>query len=144
MKTLSDLYVLYIFMCVCVLTGIWRRAVRPNIEVVEFQASVSDFSTPILCRLLLCICLLPSWYSNPSHSYHMSSSANLGVPRLRPSIFICHTRSFAHVGVSRLGLSVTTNHPVLPLLSGTNSYCVPISPPILLLLLDYRESVRVA
>ena len=35
---------------VCVLTGIWRRTVWPNSEVVEFQAWVSYWYNTILCR----------------------------------------------------------------------------------------------
>ena len=109
-----------------------------------FQASVSDCLISRRCCLLLCILPCPSCYSNPSHSYHTSSSAHIGVPRLRPSISVCHTRSFAHLGVSHLRPSMPTTHPVLPLPSGSSSYCMPISPPILLLPLASRESARMA
>ena len=83
-----------------------------------FQASVSDCSNPRLCRLLLCIFPCPSCYSNPPNSYRKGLSAHLGVPHLRPSISVCHTRSFAHLGVSRLRPSMSTTHPVLPSGSG--------------------------
>ena len=53
-------------------------------------------------------------------------------------------RSFAHLGVSRLRPSMPTTHPVLLSPSSSVSYCVPISPPILILLLASCESARVA
>ena len=108
-----------------------------------FQASVSHCSIPGLCRLLLCTLPCPSCYYNLRHSYHTSSSAHLGVPCLRPRISVCHTRPFAHLGVSRLRPSMPTTHPILPLPSGSGSYCMPISPPILLPLAS-RESTRAA
>ena len=116
----------------------------PNYEVVGFQASVINFLIPRLCFLLLCILPFPSWYSNNRHSYHTSSSTHLGVPCLRPSIFVCHTRSFTHLGVYRLRPSMSTTHHVLPLPSVSGSYCMPISPPILLPPLASRQSTRVA
>ena len=81
---------------VCVLTGLRNGEVWPNYDVVGFQASVSDWSTPRLCRLLLCILPCPSCYYNPCHSYQTSSSSHLGVPRLWPRVSMCHTSSFAH------------------------------------------------
>ena len=90
-----------------------------------FQASVSDCSNPRLCRLLLCIFPCPSCYSNPPNSYRKGLSAHLGVPHLRPSISVCHTRSFAHLGVSRLRPSMPTTHPVLPLPSGSGPTACP-------------------
>ena len=95
----------YVCVCVCVwvlvLTGLWNRPVWPNYEVVGFQASVSDCSVPRLCCLLLFILPYPSCYSNARHIYHMSSSPYLGFPGLRPTISVCHTRSFSYLGVSR-------------------------------------------
>ena len=64
-------------------------------------------------------------------------------PCLRPKISVCHTRSFTHLGVSCLRPSMPTTNPVLPLPYGSVSYCVAISPPILLPL-DYLESAKVA
>ena len=109
-----------------------------------FQSSVSDFSIPRLCFLLLFILPCPSYYSNPLHRYYTSSSAHTGVPRLQPRISVYHTRAFAHLVVSRLRPRMPTTHPVLPLPSGYCSHSVPISPPILLLPLASRESSRVA
>ena len=65
-------------------------------------------------------------------------------PRLRPSISVCHTRSFAHLGVSRIRPSMPTTHPILHIPYGSGSYCTPISPPILILPLASHESARVA
>ena len=76
-----------------------------------FQASVSDCSNPILCRLLLCILPSPSRFPNPRHSHHTGSSAHLGVPCLRPSISDCHTSSFAHLGVACICPSIPITHP---------------------------------
>ena len=109
---------------------------------MRFQASVSDCSILRLCRLLLCTLPRPPHYSILHHSYHTSSSAHLGVPRLRPIISTCHTRSFAHLGVSRLRPSMPTSQPALPLPSG--SYCVTFSPPNLLLLAFREIPARVA
>ena len=39
--------------CVCLLSGLWNRAVWPNYEVVVFQASVSDCSITRLCRVMI-------------------------------------------------------------------------------------------
>ena len=128
----------------CVLTSLRNQAVWPNYEVTGFQASVSDWSIHILCCLLLCILPCPSCYYNPSHSYHTSSSAHLGVTHLQPRIYVCRTRSFNHLGVSRLRPSMPTNHPVLPLPYGFGSYCVRISSPILLPPLSSHESTRVS
>ena len=111
--------------------------------MVGLQASFSDCSIPRLCRLLLCTLPCPSCCYNPCHSYHTTSSAHLVVPRLRPSISVCQTRSFAHMGISRLCPIIPTTHHVLPLPFGSGSYCVPISPPILLPLAS-RESSWVA
>ena len=108
-----------------------------------FQASVSNCSNPILCRLFLCIFPCHSCYYNPHHSYHTSSSAHLGVSCLRPSISVYHTRSFTHLSVSCLCPSMLTTHPFLPLPSGSGFYCMPIHPPILLLPLASCESARV-
>ena len=111
---------------------------------MEFQASVSDCSNPRLCSLFLCIFPLPYCYSNPRRSYHTSSSSHMGVPCLQNIISICHTRLFVYLGFSRLCPSMPTTQPVLPLPSGSGSYCVPISPPILLLPpLSSYESTRV-
>ena len=118
--------------CVCVLTGLRNQSVWPNHEVMGFQDSVSNCSIPRICHLLLCNFPCPSWYSNLRHRYHTSSSAHLGVPCLRPSIYIYHRRSFSHLGVFRLCTSIPTTQPVLPLSSGSVSYCVPISSPTLL------------
>ena len=113
-------------LCVCFITGLRNRAVWPNNEVI-FQASFSDCSIPILCRLLLCTLPWPSCYSNLCHIYHTSSSNHLVLSHPRPSISVWHTRSLAHLGVSRLRLNIPTTHPVLPLPSGSGSYCVLIS-----------------
>ena len=59
---------------------------------------------------------------------HNSLSTHLGARRLRPIIYLFHTRSFSHLAVSRLHPSMPTNHPVLPLLSGPDYYCMPIYP----------------
>ena len=131
-------------MCVCVLTGLRNLSVWPNYDVVEFQASVSYCSIPRLCRLLLCTLPCPSWYSNPRHSYHTSSSTHLVVPRLRPSVSFFHRRPFSHLVVSRLRSIMPTTHPVLPLSSCCGFYRVHISARILLHPLASRESVRVA
>ena len=53
-------------------------------------------------------------------------------PIFQPSISVCHTRLFAHIGVSRLRPRMLTSQPALPLSSG--SYCVKFSLPFLLLL----------
>ena len=76
-----------------------------------FQASVSDFLNPRLCRLLLCILPIPSRFPNPRHSHYKGSSAHLGVPCLLPSISNCHTRSFSHLDVDRLRPSIPITHP---------------------------------
>ena len=115
-------------------TGLRNQAVWPNYEVVDFQASVSDWSIPRLCLLLLCTLSCPPCYYNLLHSYHTSSSAHLGVPRLQPIISVFQKSSFSHLGVSHLRPSIPTNHPILPLPSGSGSYCMPISPSILLAL----------
>ena len=99
---------------------------------MEFQASVSDCSNPRLCHLWLCISHFHSWYSNTLHRYYTSF------------ISVCHTRSFAHLSASRLRPSIPITHPILPLPSGSGSYCMPISPPILLLPLASRDSSMVA
>ena len=54
------------------------------------------------------------------------------------------TRGHSHLGVSRLRPSMPTTHPVLPIPSGSGSYCMPISPPIILLPLASRKYARVA
>ena len=76
-----------------------------------FQASVSDCSNPRLCLLLLFILSSTSGFPNPSHSHHIGSSADLGVPCLRLSISDCHMRSFSHLGVTRLSPSIPITHP---------------------------------
>ena len=93
---------------------------------------------------MLCILPFPSCYSNLHHRYHTISSAHLGISRLRPRISVFHTRSFAHLGIYCIFPSMPTTHLVFPLPSGVGSYCVPISPPILLLALAYHKSARVA
>ena len=86
---------------------------------------------------------LPPCYYKILHSYHTSSSTHLGVPRLWPSISVWHTRSFSYLGVYFLRPIIKNAHPVLPFLSGSSSYCVPISPLILPPLASH-ESFRVA
>ena len=43
---------IYIYICVCLVTGLRRRTVQPNYEVAQLQGSVSDCSNPRLCRFL--------------------------------------------------------------------------------------------
>ena len=76
-----------------------------------FQASVSECSNTRICCLLLCILLSPSRFQNPRHSHHIGSSAHLGVPCLRPSIYNFHMRSFVHLGVVRLCNRIPITHP---------------------------------
>ena len=100
LQTLSEKFqntkISTIIYSMCVLTGL-RDDQCDRIMKWFFWASVSDCSILRLCRLLLCTLPFPSCYYNLHHSYHTSSSAHLGVPRLRPSISVCHTRSFAHI-----------------------------------------------
>ena len=126
--------------------------------MVGFQASVIYCSIPRICPLLLFISPCTSWYSNPQHIYHTSLSTHLGVPCLPPIISVCHTRSFAHLSISRLRPSMPNIHPVIHLPScsdsdsgsgsgsgsSSGSYCMPISPLIILLSLSSRYSVRVS
>ena len=108
--------------------------------MVGFQASVSDFSIPRICHLLLCTIPHPPFYSNLHRSYYTSSYAHLGDPPLKPRIYVYHTRSFNHLGISCLCPRMPTSQPTLPLPSG--SYCMAFSPQ-LLLLLSSRELARV-
>ena len=126
----------------CVLTGLRNRSVWPNYEVVEFQAYVSDFSIHRLYRLLLITQPCPSYYSNIHHKYHTNSYAYLGISHLRSRISIYHTRSFSHLGVSSFFPSMPNSQPALPL--PFIFYCLPIYPPILLLLVfwDYARMDR--
>ena len=112
--------------------------------MVGLQASFSDCSIPRLCRLLLCILIFPYFCSNPCQRYHTSSSAHLGVPCLRPSIYVYHKRSFSNMVVSCHCYSMPTTHPILPLPYSSCSYCMPISPLILLLHLASCEATRVS
>ena len=125
-----------------VLTVLRGRTVWPNYEVVEFQASESYCLNPRFYHLLLCIFPSPYCFPNPRHSHHTGSSFHLGVLCLCPSIFVVHTRSFSHMGVSclrpRYRLPTPTSSPLR-----LRSYYMPISPSILLLLLDSRESAMV-
>ena len=118
------------------LTGLREQETWPNYEVVGFQASFNDWSIPRLCRLLLCTLPFSPCYSSIYPSYHTSSSNYLGVPHLRPSISVCHTMLFSHLGVSCLCLSIPKYQPALPLLS--SSYCMSFSPPLLLLLVSHE------
>ena len=76
-----------------------------------YQSSVSDYSNPRLCRLLLCILPIPSRFTNSIHSHHTGSSTHLGVPCHCLGISDCHTRSFAHLSVARLHTNIPITHP---------------------------------
>ena len=118
------------------------KSIWLNYEVVEFQASVRDFSSLRLCRLLLYNSTPPPRYTSTYRSYHTSSSAHLGVPRLRPIISSYHTRSFVHLGLSCIRPSIMNYHPTNPPPSGF--YCTMLSSNILLLLAAHKITAKVA
>ena len=75
------------------------------------KASVSDCSNPSLCHFLLCIFPSTSRFSNPRHSHSTGSSAQLGVPCIRPIIYDYHMRSFADLDVAHLSPGIPISHP---------------------------------
>ena len=126
--------------CVCVLIGLQDEQCD-QITRWFFRASVSDCSIIVFCRLLLCTLPCPYWYYNFHHSYHTSSYAHLGVSRLGLIISVFRRRSLSHLGVSCLRTIILTSQPALSLYYG--SYIVALYPPLLLLLAS-RESSRLA
>ena len=81
-------------------------------------------------------------YSNPCRSYQASSSSHLGVTRLSPSIYAYQTMSFAYLGVSCLSPSIPNSYPATP--PPSVSYCVTLSPNILLVLSSCKNPAKVA
>ena len=75
-------------------------------------------------------------------SHHTSSSAHLGVPRTRPSIYAYHTRSFALLGISHLLLRIPTSQPTQPPPIGC--YYMTFSPTLLFLLASLDITSRAA
>ena len=117
---------------VCVLTGLqtekYDRIMRwwsskPQSRI----ATVLDSDT--YCYVILPF--RPSYYST-HRSYQTSSSDQLCVPCIRPSIYAYHTRSFAHLGVYPLRTRILVSHPDTPPLYG--SCCGTLSLNCLLLL----------
>ena len=108
-----------------------------------FQASVSDCSNPRLCRLFLSILPIPSIFSNPCHRQHTGSSTHPSSPVSVPSSPTAtrgHLPTWASlVSVPTYLLPTDTSSP-----SRLRFYYMPISPPLLLLLLYSRESSRLA
>ena len=99
--------------------------------MVEFQASFSALSKPILRRLLLCIFPSHSSFHHPRHSHHTGLSDHMGVPCLRPIISNYHTMSFSLMGISCFHPSIPATHPdFLPIPVVVLLYAhVPTNPP---------------
>ena len=126
----------HIWVCVSVLTGLWTKKYD---RIMRWWDSKPQSGIDQVLDYAAYCCVLyptPPCYSSPHCIYHTSSSAHLCVLCLRPRISAYHMRSFAHIGVSRIYRSIKTPQPVLLLPS--SSYCMKLSPP-LLLLLDSRE-----
>ena len=126
----------WIHFCVCVLTGL--RTEQYDRIIIWWSSKLQSGIDQFLDSSAYCYEILPhcSCYSSPRQSYHMISSAHLGVSHIRLSISACHTNSFVHLGVSCVHPSITTSHPETPPPAG--SYCMTLSSNCLLLL-DSRE-----
>ena len=90
-----------------------------------------------------CCVILPHFpcYSSSRHIYHTSSSAHLGVPRLRPSSSAYHTRSFSRLGVFRIRPIIPNSHTATP--PPSISYCMMLSQNHLLLLASHEIPSKV-
>ena len=98
----------------------------------------------VLDSAAYCYVIMPRrpCYYIPRNSYHMSSSAHLGVPCLHPIIFAYQMKSFAHLGISCLRPSIATSHPSTP--PPSSFYCVMLFPNPLLLLASRKIPAKVA
>ena len=126
----------------CVLTGL--RTDQYDLIMMWWSSKPQSRIAQVLDSAAYCYVSIPhrSCYTTPLRSYHTSSSAHLGIPRLRPIISSYHTRSFVHLGLSCIRPSIMNYHPTNPPPSGF--YCTMLSSNILLLLAAHKISAKVA
>ena len=103
-------------------------AIWLNYEVVEFQPqSLIDTVLDSFGYCFLLLTSLPCYYILHL-SFHMRSSAHVGITCLRPSISSYRTSSTAYPGVSRLHTSIPTTRSTYLPSPGPNCVTLPSCP----------------
>ena len=121
---------------VCVLTGLWTRKYD---QIMRWWSSKPQLGVDTVLDYVTYGYVLPHWlpwYYSPQLSYHMRSFYHLGIAHICISISTYRMRSSYHLGVSCLCPSIPTSRSTS--LPPTGSYCVALSP-YCLLLLDSHE-----
>ena len=133
---------LSLYYLLCVLTGLWTDQYD---QIMRWYSSKpqSGIATVLYYADYFYI-ILPHHpcYSSPRRSYHTSSSTHPGITCICPIISAYHTRSFAHPRASHLRPIIPTSHYVTP--PPSVSYCLTLSPNILLLLYSRMTTTKVA